>query len=292
MTGFMNSSVSEAGAPIGGSQKVALHIAKNFEKLGGKIQYECKVDDLIFENEKVVGVILENGTEMKADTVIWAGDGHNLIFDILSGKYADDKIRTMYAKWKPVRPIVHVMIGVNRDLSGEPHRIIFQPDEPISIASEEHKWLTVIHHCFDKTMAPDGKSAVEVWYDTNYEYWEALSKHPEEYEAEKKRIADYSIGQLEKRWPGFEAQVEVVDVPTPATYNHFTHNWKGSPDGWYITTENWRDNLPLRSLPGLEGLYTIGQWTAPFTGTIIAALSGRQIVELICKKEKKKFQFD
>lgn len=289
MTGFMKSSVTEAGTPIGGSQKAVLQIAEKFKKSGGEIKYESKVADLIIENEKVTGVVLENGTELKADLVIWAADGHTLIFEILSGKYTDDKIREMYFKWKPVRPIVHVMMGVNRDLSHEPHRIVFQPGEPITIAEEEYKWMTVIHHCFDKTMAEEGKSVVEVWYDTDYYYWEALSKHREDYEAEKERIASYTIRQLEEKWPGFASQVEVIDVPTPATYYDFTGNWKGSPDGWYITTENWRENLPVRSLPGLEGLYTVGQWTAPFTGTIIAALSGRQIIQLICKKEGRKF---
>ncbi len=289
MTGFMKSGMTEAGAPIGGSQKVALHIAKMVEKSGGEIKFGSKVSDLIIENGIVKGVILEDGTELKADTVIWAADGHTLIFDILSGKYVDDKIRNMYTKWVPVKPIVHVMIGVDRDLSHEPHRIVFQPDETISIAGEEHKWLTVSHHCFDNTMAPEGKSVVEVWFDTNFEYWEALSKYRDEYETEKKRIADYSIQQLEKRWPGFASQVEVVDVPTPFTYQRYTNNWKGSPDGWYITTENWRENLPVTSLPGLSGLYTIGQWTVPFSGTIIASLSGRQIIQLICKKEGKKF---
>ncbi|KAF0237085.1 MAG: phytoene dehydrogenase-like [Prolixibacteraceae bacterium] len=292
MTGFMKSSVSEAGTPLGGSQKVVLHIAKMVEQLGGVINYETRVDDLIIENEQVKGVVLEDGTEKRADLVIWAGDGHTLIFNILSGKYVDETIKKMYSKWIPVRPVLHVMIGVNRDLSEEPHKIVFQPDEPITIAGEEHKWLTVIHHCFDKTMAPAGKSAVEVWYDTDYDYWEALSKHREEYEAEKQRIADYTIAQLEKRWKGFAGQVEVIDIPTPATYNRYTGNWKGSPDGWYITSENWTENLPVRNLPGLQDLYMVGQWTAPFTGTIIAAQSGRQIIQLLCKKEGKKFRFE
>jgi len=289
MTGFMKSSVTEAGTPLGGSQKVVLHIAKMYKNLGGEIKFESKVNNLIIEDEKVKGIILEDGTEKRADLVIWAGDGHSLIFDILGGKYMDEKIKNMYENWIPVKPVLHVMIGVNRDLSEEPHRIIFQPDEPIPIAGAEHKWLTVIHHCFDKTMAPAGKSVVEVWYDTDYGYWDFLSKYRDEYEAEKKRIADYTIARLEKRWPGFTAQVEVVDVPTPATYHRFTGNWQGSPDGWYITSENWRDNQPVRNLPGLQGLYMVGQWTAPFTGTIIAAISGRQMIQLLCKNEGKKF---
>ena len=28
----------------------------------------------------------------------------------------------------------------------------------------------------------------------------------------------------------------------------------------------------LRTLPGLQGLYMIGQWTTPYTGTVIGAL--------------------
>jgi hypothetical protein len=46
---------------------------------------------------------------------------------------------------------------------------------------------------------------------------------------------------------------------------------------------------PLRGLPGLEDLYTIDQWTQPFTGTIMAALSGRQMIQLLCRKDAKTF---
>ena len=78
-----------------------------------------------------------------------------------------------------------------------------------------------------------------------------------------------TIAELDRRWPGFAAQVEAVDVPTPATYFRYTGNWQGSPDGWYITAENMR-RRSLRSLPGLANLSMVGQWTAPFTGTVMA----------------------
>jgi hypothetical protein len=45
----------------------------------------------------------------------------------------------------------------------------------------------------------------------------------------------------------------------------------------------------LRSLPGLSGFSMVGQWTAPFTGTVIAALSGRQFVQILCKQDGKRF---
>lgn len=40
----------------------------------------------------------------------------------------------------------------------------------------------------------------------------------------------------------------------------------------------------------LSGLYMIGQWTAPFTGTVMAALSGRQAIQMICNQEGKEFK--
>jgi hypothetical protein len=52
---------------------------------------------------------------------------------------------------------------------------------------------------------------------------------------------------------------------------------------------NFSQMEPVRSLPGLDGLFMAGQWTAPYTGTIIAAISGRQVIQFLCSKEKKIF---
>lgn len=289
MAGFIRTGVTEAAAPLGGSQKVVYHMADRFKGLGGELHLKSEVSSLLMEDNRVVGIELVDGTRHKADHVIWAGDGHTLIYDILGGKYVDERIQNMYEKWIPVKPILHVMMGVNMDLSDEPHNIVFEPGEPITIAGREYPWLTMLHHCFDPSMAPKGKSAVEVWYDTEYAYWEDLYKDKKAYKAEKKRIADYTVQQLERRWPGFASQVEVIDVPTPATYKRYTGNWKGSPDGWYVTPDNVRDMDPIRSLPGLEGLNMVGQWTGPFMGTVISSVSGRQAIQLMCREEGKKF---
>lgn len=289
LSGFMRSGITEAGTPLGGSQKVALHLAGLFRERGGEIRFSSRISDLILEDNRVKGVILDDGSEHRADEVIWAGDGHTLIFDILGGKYMNERIRQIYDTWIPVKSIVHVMLGVNLDLSAEPHRIVMQTGEPFTIGNRSYPWITVMHRCFNPSFAPERKSVVEVWYDTEYEYWEKLAKDTEAYVAEKNRIAAFSIAQLEKRWPGFASKVEVVDVPTPVTYHRYTGNWKGSPDGWYITTGNAPDMDPVRELPGLDGLQMIGQWTAPFTGTVMAALTGRQIIQLMCHKERRKF---
>jgi phytoene dehydrogenase-like protein len=289
MAGMIKSAVTDTGVPLGGSQKVVFKIAEKFQELGGEIVHGQRVEDIIVENDHAVGIRLEDGSEQRADKIVWAGDGHTAIFDILGGKYLDEKIIRMYKEWIIVQPLVHVMLGVARDLSVQPVRVVFELEKPIPIAGLQRRWLCLRHHCFDPAMAPTGKSAAEVWYPTPYAYWENLSGDRKQYKEEKQRIADVTIAELDKHWPGFAADIEVVDVATPDTYVRYTGNWKASPDGWYVTPENMMDQSPVRALPGLSDFYMVGQWTAPFTGTVMAALSARQLVELLCRQDSKAF---
>ncbi|MFC2095086.1 phytoene desaturase family protein [Candidatus Bipolaricaulota bacterium] len=289
LSGFLNFSASNAGVPLGGSQEAVFRIAEHYQELGGEIHYNSRVMDVIIQNDQAVGVRMEDGTEHRADIVVWAADGHTVIFDILGGRYLGDEVQSMYSDWTPVVSPVHVMLGVARDLSREPHVIIFEAEDPITIAGEEHRWLHFLHHCFDPSMAPPGSSAVEVWYATPYEYWEQLARDCTRYEEEKKRIADFTITELDKRWPGLASQIEVVDVATPATYVRYTGNWQGSPDGWYQTTENMTKRTPVRNLPGLSSFHMVGQWTMPYSGVVGAALSGRQLIHLLCKRSGRPF---
>jgi phytoene dehydrogenase-like protein len=288
LTGFMNS-VGNTGVPVGGSQPVVFGMAERFRQRGGELRCQAKVAGLLVERDRVMGVRLADGEELRADTVIWAADGHTLVFDLLGGRYMDDALRRMYTTWLPVESLVHVALGVNRDLSKEPRSVAWELDPALTIAGEERRWLQVIHHSFDPTMAPPGKSVVEVWWPSRLDHWQTLRADRARYAEEKKRVADVTIAALEERWPGLRADIEVCDVPTPATYARYTGNWQGSPDGWYMTPDNLRAT-PRHTLPGLDGLYTAGQWTAPFAGTPISALTGRQVVQLLCRRDRRPFR--
>jgi len=48
-----------------------------------------------------------------------------------------------------------VPIGVSRDLSVEPARVSFELEEPLTVAGEARRWLSVIHHCFDPEAGPN-----------------------------------------------------------------------------------------------------------------------------------------
>ena len=94
--------------PIGGSRAVIDDIANRFQRLGGEARYKCKVTELIVEQDRVCGIRLDDGTEQRADIVLWAADGHKLLFDLLAGRYMTEALSARYREWQVVRPMVHV----------------------------------------------------------------------------------------------------------------------------------------------------------------------------------------
>ncbi len=130
-------------------------------------------------------------------------------------------------------------------------------------------------------------------FNTTYDYWKKLAEDSEQYDAEKKQAALAVISTIDHYIPGFEKDVEVVDVATPLTTERYTGNWQGSFEGWRITTKNltkaFSGGLP-HTLPGLKNFYMAGQWVEPGGGLPTAVLSGRTIIKRICKEDGQEFK--
>jgi phytoene dehydrogenase-like protein len=208
---------------------------------------------------------------------------------MLKGKYVSDKVRGYYDQWPIFQPIVQVSLGIDRDLSGDPHSLSLPFPNPVAIAGQERTHMTFRHYGYDPTMAPPGKSVVTVMFISNHAYWKNLSGDAERYEAEKKDIAIKVIDRLEARFPGIRDQIEVVDVATPLTYERYTGNWQGSMEGWLITSESMQlmmsDKGMDKTVPGLDRFYMVGQWVEPGGGLPPAATSGRNAIRAICEQD-------
>lgn len=282
----------DAGYPIGGSLAFARAIERRYLELGGEIDYGARVERILVEDDRVVGVRLADGMEHRADAVISAADGHATIFDMLEGAYVDDEIRRIYDEWPIFQPIIQISLGVARDLADEPHTVSLPLERPITIAGEERERMSIKHYGYDPTLAPPGKSVIVVMFVSNYDYWKDLYPDDERYDAEKKDIAIRVMDQLEKRFPGIKGQIEAVDVATPMTYERYTGNWQGSMEGWMLTTDRPEALMGQgmdQTLPGLESFYMAGQWVQPGGGVPTAAWSARKVIRRICKEDGGRF---
>ncbi|MGI6210019.1 MAG: phytoene desaturase family protein, partial [Anaerolineae bacterium] len=282
----------DSGYPIGGSLPMARTVEKRYLSLGGEISYRSRVSRILVENDRAVGVRLEDGSEHRADYVISAADGHATIFDMLEGKYVDEEVRRRYESVPVFPAIINVGLGLGRPFSDVPHTVsgISVPlPEPTKIADREHSRLEAHFYNYDPTLAPAGKTVVNVILESDLAYWQELHQDPEAYRAAKEEVAEKVIAGLEPHFPGLASSVEMRDVATPVTYVRYTGNWKGSFEGWLPTTET--ANKPIsKTLPGLDGFYMIGQWVEYGGGLPPAAYQGRHVAQLLCRRDGKRFQ--
>jgi phytoene dehydrogenase-like protein len=280
------------GYPIGGSLSMALAVERRYRNLGGEIHYGCRVEKILVEADRAVGVVLEDGNEQRADHVISAADGHATIWNMLGGRYLNEDIRKAYDELKLFPPILMIGIGVKRtfdDLPKATGGVVFELKRPFEAAGRPVERLKMTIYNFDPTYAPQDKTLVKVKIETSYTYWKELQKERELYDAEKERIAIEVIDRLEERFPGFSEQVEMVDVATPVTFERYTGNWQASYEGFLPTPHSVRVAIPNR-LPGLSNFYMAGQWVRPGGGIPTGIGMGREAIRLVCKQDRIKFR--
>lgn len=293
-----------AGFPVGGSLAFARAIEQRYQSLGGTIHYNAQVERILVEGDdhvlnrlsnhrrhRAIGVRLYTNEEYFAHRVVSACDGRSTIFDLLDGRYTSPCIQHQYGGYLPVHSQLQVSLGVNRDLSDQPHWVTYLLDQPVAIAGEQRHELSVKHYGFDPTLAPVKKSVVTVTMTTPYQYWQRIYGRSA-YHMEETQESGILIDQLERIYPGIKADIETVDVATPLSYERYTGNWQGSSCGWLLT----RRTMPLmisglrKTLPGLQRFYRIGQWVEPGGSVPVVAMSGRNIIQQICHEDRKAFK--
>jgi phytoene dehydrogenase-like protein len=275
-----------AGYIIGGSLPFAQRMAEKYKSLGGKLTVNKKVAKITVVNDIAKGVVLEDGTSIKADYVVSASDGYNTIFKMLEGKYVSKLVKDAYESWDLFPSIVQVSFGINDKVTSDVNALTCIT-ENTSIGSTKLKMgYSILNYSFDPTMAPEGKSTIVIRFESPWEIWKDMSK--EQYKAEKEKIKNNAIALLEKKHPGISQKVEVSDVATPLTDVKYTGVQKGAYEGFLPSPKNITKSLK-NTLPNLQNFYMAGQWLYPGGGLPPAAQSGKKVISCICKKDKKEF---
>lgn len=279
----------QMGVLAGGCKDFVGPLEERYRELGGEVNYRSTVREIIVERDRAAGVRLEDGTVHKADYVISASDGYSTIFEMLGGRYIDEKIQRRYREWQLFQPVVMVSYGVAREFSGEPSASIIMLERPFTIGNRTVDMLTLRIFNYSDRFAPQGKTVVQVMFDADWDYWYGLQdENKAAYKKEKARVAAEVLERLQKHYPGIASQVEVTDVATPYTTWRYTLNRRGSYEGWLMKADTMTEQIG-RTLPGLSGFFMAGQWVVPGGGVVPSLYSGRQAIQLLCREDKKRF---
>ena len=279
-----------AGFPAGGSLAFARALERRYLALGGTIHYGAQVEKILVEEGRAAGVRLYNDEVHHADNIISTADGRGTIFDLLGDATIGSQFRRRYDGHLPIHSQILVALGVNRDLSDEPHWATYLLPQPLLIAGEERQALGFKTYCFDPSLAPSGKSVVQLTLESGYGYWQRIYGR-RLYDMEQLQVADIAIQFLEGLYPGISGQIEVKDVATPLSYERYTGNWLGSTCGWLLTDKTMMMMVRGMSkrVPGLKNFYMAGQWVEPGGSVPIVAMSGRNVIQLLCDADGREF---
>lgn len=272
------------GVPLHGWLSFARAIERRYLELGGEIRYRAKVTGLVREDDRVSGVVLQDGSIVAGSRVMSTADGrftHGVLL-----QEPKSLLAKLFDSGSLSDQPVQVNLGVRRDAC-EPGAITYLlPDK--SFAAGRAQSRITAHTNRDPQAAPDGRAAVTVFLESGYEFWRVIADDPDSYQTEKRRCAELVIQAIESHKPNFSQSVEVVDVSTPLTRERYTGNWRGAmqakrPDSSMI--KSLLQSGPRYRYPSLEGFWMAGQWVEAWGGITTAAQSGRNAVRALCKKD-------
>ncbi|MFI9625938.1 phytoene desaturase family protein [Streptomyces sp. NPDC052042] len=285
-----------AGFPQGGSLGLARSIEERYKGLGGEIGYRARVERILVEDGRAVGVELRNGRRYYADHVVAACDGHTTVHGLLQGRYTGPRIDKLYNDLLHRRgtlfpAVVSAFVG----LKGEPGddrahstTYLLTPEDAARLPGALQSSLVVqLRSRYSDGFAPPGHSVVHCTYFSDFAHWKELrAADRKAYRAQKHQVAAFVRGFLERRMPGTADRIELVDIATPATTRRYTGNHDGSILAWKAFSE--ADDIAAElvgkdrmRLPGLRGFSMAGQWVG-LGGLIRAASSGRFVVQYLC----------
>ncbi|HEY6081135.1 MAG TPA: FAD-dependent oxidoreductase [Polyangiaceae bacterium] len=208
------------------------------------------------------------------------------VLRLLGGRYAADELTSRLERWKQFNPIVLVSFGVSTPLAEVPASLLIDGIEPLWIGNYANERLYLRIYNDDPGFAPPGHTVVQALLNTDYEWWATRGS---DYNSAKDQIAGLVLNRLERELPALIGAVRTVDVSTPLTYWNMARSWHGAYEGWLPSVDAMLHHVS-KQLPGLAGFYMAGQWVEPGGGVPMAIMSGRQVVQLLCKSEGRVFE--
>ncbi len=271
--------------PMKGSLAMSLRIVNRFKELGGILHTGKGVKEIILKGKKTEGIILEDGSVVKADHVISAVDTDFLFGKLIDRKYMPKDLARAYEKREayPVTTGFQIAYAIPADFLGED--TIFFDIDPVTIGTRTFSRISVKNYAYDPSFAPEGKAVLQanlIQNDADYEFWSSLGR--EEYIQKKAELTDEITSRIIKEFPELEGRIEHLDSWTPLTYNRYCNAYHGSYMG-FVTTVGNKQMRFKGVVKGIDNLYVAGQWVMSPGGLPVAVVSGKFAVQRILKKQ-------
>lgn len=262
--------------PEGSPSTLAKYILGAVEALGGEVRLSTSVEEILFENEKMVGVKTNKGN-FYAPLVISAIGARATVENLLPKSLLESPWSKTIIGLEPTSSYLGLYLGFEGDIksagateSNQWYCETFSFEKPVWEV-EKNEGPTILYIAFPSLKDPKnqkysenqkpihtGHVAVYVPWDS-FKKWKdtKIKRRGEEYETFKESIKERLMKVLRKRIPKVMEMCVFSELSTPLSTDHFCRPTKGAIYGLEPTPKRWR-TLELRPETPYKGLYLSG----------------------------------
>jgi len=287
--------------PRGKSQKISNAFVDFIVARGGAVLLKNGVKEILTRDQTAYGVLAADGKTYTGRVIVSNANAYDTFHTLLRGEpYLADYLATLDG-YSVSLSAFQVFLGLKKDLvreSGiEDSEIFVATGYDADADYEAARTADVASRGFGLTLydnlyegySPKGKNTLNIIVLQGYDHWEKYAADywggkKTAYRAEKERMADALITQVEERFlPGLSRAIEVKEIGTPLTNIRYTRNYRGAVYGWDQTLNNsGRARLPHKT--PVKNLFLAGAWTRPGHGYSAVVWSGLECFGEIMKE--------
>lgn len=260
--------------PLGGSGAIVAALVRGLEGHGGQVRLNARVEQIVVERQRAVGVRLKGGEEIRVRRAVISNAS---IWDTLS-LLPEGTISRSFREKRQATPacesFLHLHLGVKAegirsDLKGH---YIAVSDWERGVTAPQNVVAISIASVFDPSLAPPGKHVIHAYTPATepYAFWQGMDRRSSDYGRQKQERSEVLWQALERIIPDIRSRCEVVLVGTPLTHERFLRRDRGS---YGPAIQAGQALFPGAKTP-LAGLLCCGDSTFPGIGVPAVAASG------------------
>ena len=283
--------------PLGGGQALPKAFGRALRRVGGQIRLKARVEKILLEGRRAVGVRLEGGEELRADRIVSNADPEVTYGRLIGREHLGFLQRRRLDRLRWSVSAVSLFMAVDADLralgmdSGnfwfyrdgdlDRHYRLAQTMDAVQSKDIPALFLTATT-LKDPTKMHHGHHTLEAF---TFVPWEAFQRWEDSasgdrtvaYQALKARLIDRMLDGIDARVPGLRDGLVFADLGTPLTNRFYCESTRGALYG-IDKTRSQVGPFSFQVKSPFEGLWLCGASTlghgvagAAFSGVVAAA---------------------
>lgn len=234
--------------PLGGAFSIPRAFVRALKRAGGEIRLQSRVERILLEGKKAIGVRLESGEEIRADVVVSNTDPEVTFGRLIGREHLSPRLRRKIDSARYSTSCVSLFFATDMDLraagldsgnlwyyehadvdqiytDGLTDALLHKETPPgmfltVTTLKDPSKMHSGHHTC--EAFAFVGYDAFAQWASSRY------GERPAAYEAMKEELAWRMVRGLEQRIPGLSRQIVFYSLGTPLTNEHYLNATRGN----------------------------------------------------------------